>query len=101
VTNFGGNTVRKLRAADGVLLGAFPVGTTPVGIAFDGANIWVTNGISNNITKLRAGDGVVLGTFQAGTGPNAIAFDGVNIWVTNFNTNIHYRTENKFWQSLG
>jgi hypothetical protein len=30
----------------------FPVGSGPVGICFDGANIWVANNNSNNVTKL-------------------------------------------------
>lgn len=31
----------------------FSVGNGPNGIAFDGTNIWVTNGLSNTVTKLR------------------------------------------------
>jgi DNA-binding beta-propeller fold protein YncE len=48
--------VTKLRASDGVVLGTFPVGNAPAGIAFDGANIWVAN-LSNSVTKLRASEG--------------------------------------------
>ena len=33
----------------------FPVGDSPTGIAFDGANIWVTNRNSNTVSKLPAG----------------------------------------------
>src|SRR5512139_2211454 len=40
----------------------FKVGTSPMGIAFDGANIWVANSGSNNVTKLRASDGAHLGS---------------------------------------
>jgi len=32
--------------------GAFPVGTNPDGLAFDGANMWVTNQNSNTVSKL-------------------------------------------------
>jgi len=35
-----------------VPLGTFTVGTNPVGVAFDGANIWVANAGSNNVSKL-------------------------------------------------
>jgi DNA-binding beta-propeller fold protein YncE len=45
------------------------VGTHPESVAFDGANIWVSNYGSNNATKLRASDGTVLGTFAVGTNP--------------------------------
>jgi len=44
--------VTKLRASDGTVLGTFSVGSQPIGVAFDGANIWVANQLSNNVTKL-------------------------------------------------
>ena len=31
----------------------FPVNANPLGLAFDGTNIWVTNFSSNNVSKLR------------------------------------------------
>jgi hypothetical protein len=33
-------------------VGTYPVGTNPVGVAFDGANIWAENNIGNTVTKL-------------------------------------------------
>jgi len=65
------------------VLGTFAVGSAPTAVAFDGANIWVTNWGSANVTKLRAADGSVLGTFAVGSNPFAVAFDGANVWVTN------------------
>ncbi|HHT9123327.1 MAG TPA: YncE family protein, partial [Candidatus Wunengus sp. YC63] len=44
----------------------FMVGFYPYGVAFDGANIWVTNSGSESITKLRASDGTVRGTYAVG-----------------------------------
>ncbi len=61
----------------------FPVGNSPYGVAFDGANIWVTNNGSNDVTKLRASDGTNLGTFPVGSGPEGVALDGANVWVAN------------------
>ena len=61
-------------------------------MAFDGANIWVTNygmpcqGCGNTVTKLRSSDGAILGTFVVGTGPAGIAFDGANL-VANYGGN--------------
>jgi len=49
--------VTKLRASDGVVQGSFAVGSYPNGVAFDGANIWVSNGNNGTVTKLRASDG--------------------------------------------
>jgi hypothetical protein len=82
VVNLGSSNVTKLRASDGALLGTFSVGSGPEGIAFDGANIWVSNGDYNTVTKLRASDGVNLGNFPVGSGPTAVVFDGASIWVT-------------------
>jgi DNA-binding beta-propeller fold protein YncE len=52
VANFSSSNVTKLRAGDGVSLGTFSVGSIPIGIAFDGANIWVTNQGINSVSKL-------------------------------------------------
>src|SRR5580704_13804831 len=38
--DFAGNTVTKVRANDGEVLGTFKVGTQPYGVTFDGANVW-------------------------------------------------------------
>jgi hypothetical protein len=61
------------------------VGNGPLGVAFDGANVWVTNQADNTVTKLRASDGACVATctFAVGSLPNGIAFDGANIWVAN------------------
>ena len=87
VANGGSNTVTKLRASDGAVLGTLNVGKSPFGVAFDGTNIWVTNEDSNNVMKLRASDGAVLDTFTVGTLPLQVLFDGANIWVTNGHSN--------------
>ncbi|MBV9304012.1 MAG: hypothetical protein JOY62_11280 [Acidobacteriaceae bacterium] len=66
---------------------SFSVGNAPVGIVFDGSNVWVANLNDNTVTKLRASDGSVVGTFAIGAAPGSIAFDGVNIWVTSYGSN--------------
>src|ERR1700687_3304633 len=58
-------------------------GTDPAGLAFDGANVWVTNFVDATVTNIRSNDATVLGTFTVGHKPYNIAFDGANIWVTN------------------
>ncbi len=65
----------------------FAVGSSPIGVAFDGANIWVANFNNNTVTKLRASDGFNLGNFPVGSAPFGVAFDGANIWVTNQSSN--------------
>jgi hypothetical protein len=63
----------------------YSAGTGPWGLAFDGANIWVTNNGGNTLTKILASTGATVGTYApAGLdGPYGIAFDGTNIWVAN------------------
>jgi hypothetical protein len=66
------------------LVQSFPVGSGPIGVVFDGANIWTINSGSDNVTKLRASDGALQGTFTVGDNPQYGAFDGSNVWVGNF-----------------
>jgi hypothetical protein len=72
---------------DANLTTTFHVSHAPVGVAFDGANTWVTNAHGSAVTKLRANDGAKLGTFSVGTNPHGVAFDGANIWVANLKSN--------------
>jgi len=41
----------------------YPAGQSPLGVAFDGANIWTANFGDGTVSKLRASDGKKLGTF--------------------------------------
>jgi hypothetical protein len=52
-TNYNSNNMTKLQASDGTVLGIFSAGTAPLGIAFDGVNIWVANYIAGSyVSKL-------------------------------------------------
>ena len=58
MANISDGTFSKLRPSDGATLGVFPAGPIPIGLAFDGQNIWVANqGGANTVTKLRTCDG--------------------------------------------
>ena len=46
------------------LIQSFPVGASPRGRVFDGANIWITSDTIPNLTKLRASDGASLGGIE-------------------------------------
>jgi hypothetical protein len=88
VTNWGPDTVTKIRASDGTIIGVYPAGSNPNPIAFDGYHIWVGAEDSPRVTKIRARDGVTVASFNAGTsGHWGMAFDGANIWVTNTGSN--------------
>jgi YVTN family beta-propeller protein len=71
----------------GRILGYFPVGLSPTGLAFDGTHAWVVNSASNSVTKLDARTGAVLATVPVGNQPKGIVFDGQYIWVTNYGGN--------------
>src|SRR2546423_5765161 len=69
------------------LIQTFPTGDGPQYLAFDGANIWVSNFYGGSLTRLRASDGSPQGTFTAGPTPGQLAFDGANIWVSGWSDN--------------
>ena len=77
-------SVSKIRVNDGAVLGTFSVtGGEALGMAFDGANIWVACGdFSRSVVKLRASDGQNLGGFTLPVDPFGLAFDGSHIWAT-------------------
>src|SRR5579862_2181932 len=58
----------------------YPVGQNPLGMCFDGSNIWTANFGDGTVSKLRASDGKKMGTFKLGGGPTGVTFDGANIW---------------------
>ena len=57
-------------------VGTYAVGTNPVGVAFDGTNIWVTNANSGTVTKLLASAGSLNGeVLKTCEGPTFSAVD--------------------------
>jgi outer membrane protein assembly factor BamB len=80
VTTYHQSVVRLNQ--DGSSAGTFQVGRNPVGVAFDGVDIWVANSNDNTVTKLKARDGTTLATYDTPGSPYGIAFDGTNIWIT-------------------
>ena len=54
----------------------------PLGIVYDGANMWVTDYNFGTLLKLDS-SGAILQTVTVGTHPRFPAFDGTNIWVPN------------------
>src|ERR1044072_1585372 len=80
VANQFSDTVTKLHASDGSVVGTYAVGHRPVAVAFDGAFFWVANYLSNNVMKLDA-SGAVVGTYATGDGPGGVLANKGNIWV--------------------
>jgi uncharacterized protein (TIGR03437 family) len=83
VTNYQNRSVTKLLASSGAVVGTYPVGVYPDGIAFDGANIWVANQNDGTVTKLLASTGATVGTYPVGTSPQGVTFGGASVWVAN------------------
>ena len=69
---------------------ALPTGTRPVGIAFDGANMWTANSGTNGFSKIPISGGPVTSwSHVTGDLPRDIAFDGTNMWIPNYtNANV-------------
>jgi len=44
----------KLDTKTGAIVGSYPVGTYPAGLAFDGTNMWVSQYTVNSVAKIRA-----------------------------------------------
>jgi YVTN family beta-propeller protein len=60
------------------------VGTSPVGVCFDGTHVWVANQGSGNVSKINPSTNSVVATVTVGTNPsNGLVFDGTHIWVAN------------------
>jgi DNA-binding beta-propeller fold protein YncE len=54
VANGGSNTVTKLTANTGAVVGTYSAGSVLVAVAFDGTNIWVANAGGNTVSKIPA-----------------------------------------------
>jgi Cytochrome oxidase complex assembly protein 1 len=87
VANILGDSVTKLSASNGAVVGTYPVATHPRYLAFDGTNIWISN--DNRVTKLLASNGEGVGSYDVGSRPRGLAFDGTNIWVVGSNNSVN------------
>jgi YVTN family beta-propeller protein len=63
------NVVLRANATTGAYIDQLPAGKSPVGLAFDGTNVWVTNYNDNTVMKLDGKTGKVLGTIPVGLNP--------------------------------
>jgi len=81
--------VRKVRATDGSVQGAYAMGAMAAAMAYDGANIWAAGHANDSLIQLQPNANNLLSslTLPAGSAPTGVAFDGVSMWVTHQGTN--------------
>jgi DNA-binding beta-propeller fold protein YncE len=92
------NRVIKLHGATGAVVGDYPAGKAPNGIAYDGTYIWISDQVCGcvpgihpgctscppgTVMKLRASDGAFMGKYYVGQRPQWVTWDGTYVWVTN------------------
>jgi len=82
VQNPGGGTLEKM-SLSGKLLAATEVGDTPIEMAYDGQNIWLTNYTPSTVSVFD-GNGALLKTISLpSANPEGIMFDGKYVWTAN------------------
>jgi hypothetical protein len=89
-------SVSKLRASDGALIGTYTDGSGPprrypFDLVFDGTHIWTGDLYEGSVSKLRASDGALIGTYPVGGSSESwgnasidlhgLEFDGTHIWT--------------------
>jgi sugar lactone lactonase YvrE len=92
VANSGEQSVTKIRASDGKVLGTFDTGNAigPYGIAFDGQNLWIS-GEQPYIVEMRPSDGKLLLQQHLVGSLGSVGFDGANIWVAGYTASVAYK----------
>jgi DNA-binding beta-propeller fold protein YncE len=78
----GGGSLLKMTQS-GALVSFTPVGATPIELAYDGANIWVTDYTSSDVRIVNANGTVVKIIPLPGAKPEGIVFDGKYVWIAN------------------
>ena len=70
------------------MLGVLPGAGQPLGLAFDGFDIWAANNGSNAVTQIPRPRRRHIEYFQrAASGLTNVTFDGASVWVANTSSN--------------
>ena len=65
--------------------------THPLGIAFDGRNLWISARTDDKIYCVDKEGNVITSFATPGASPNALAFDGVYLWHADAGTAFIYQ----------
>lgn len=68
-------------AAEGGVVGDFPVGSGPRALVSDGESLWVASEQGERVARVDPESGEVLASFPVAGGPVALEFDGSALWV--------------------
>ena len=92
--------VESIDPITGTILSSFDPGFTPLGLAWDGANLWVSEFVPDGLVKQFTTAGVATGNqFNAHLGPanpiGGLAFDTADstLWIGTWSTLYHYQTD--------
>ncbi len=77
-------SVSSASLADRVVETREAPGPAPMGLAFDGTDLWVSDFETNRIYRLDADGEVAAEIPSPGFGPVDLAFDGTNLWCADF-----------------
>lgn len=86
VANNLNDTVTKLAASDGTILGTFATGRGPFGVLAAFGSIFVSNFFDGTLTRLGP-DGLTKSTILVGDGAAGMTVDTANVWVANNGVN--------------
>jgi len=65
ITNYGGNTISKLDTSKGNVVGTYPAGIKPWGVAVDAnGNIWVTHDHSSTVSLFSSNGSLIKNIFM-------------------------------------
>jgi ABC-type oligopeptide transport system substrate-binding subunit/class 3 adenylate cyclase/DNA-binding beta-propeller fold protein YncE len=77
------NALAELNARTGEILGAVPVGDTPVAVTAAGGSLWVANSAEATVSRVDPAQARVVRTISVPGTPVGVAVGGGSIWVVN------------------
>lgn len=84
----GGNPISRVNPSLVNATTTFTAGfNQPIGILYDGANLWVTDQGDDSLKRVDTVTGAILQSIPVGADPVHPVFDGTNLWVPNLNSN--------------
>ena len=79
----GSGSLVAINATTCAIVNTVQIGGTPALVAFDGADVWVTDYTGNRVVKVDAATGAILNAYPVGPGPYGIVYNSSTktIWI--------------------